>query len=93
MQSAVQEPTTTVQITFQTPNRVQFSRPSTRHRRHLEDVPRSTARQMARDFASYENEPSTTQPHQFYTYSSEGGQEEVSIALDFEEVVSLQANN
>jgi len=87
---------TTVEITFQPPARArqpQHTPPV--HERLLEGVPPATAREMARDFAAYEATPAEAEQHKLYTYrqvgrdGASGG--EAMVALDFGEVVSLQA--
>jgi hypothetical protein len=89
---------TTVEITFQPPARAHQSQHTPPvHERRLESVPASTAREMARDFAAYEAAPSEAEQHKLYTYrqveadGSSGG--EAMVALDFGEVVALQAAN
>ncbi|PSQ53960.1 MAG: hypothetical protein BRD28_03105 [Bacteroidetes bacterium QH_10_64_37] len=88
------EPASTVNITFQSPARTNLSRASSRHSRDLKGVPTSTARKMARDFTTYKHEPSTIDGKRLYKYQPLGGREtsksEVSVALDFGEIVALE---
>lgn len=86
----------TVQITYQAPPRAKRSRPSSRHERQLEDVPKPTAQQMIDDFAAYQASRSRVNQHEAYTYQrSEPGETaggEVMVALDFGEIVVLQVD-
>jgi len=90
------EPSSTVNITFQSPARANLSRSPSRHSRNLEGVPVSTARQMARDFTTYQHEPSAVNEKKLYEYQPSGkGQtsnDEVVVALDFGEIVTLEVN-
>lgn len=90
------EPASTVNITFQPPTRTTLSRPSPSHRRNLEGVPQSTAQQMAQDFTAYQHEPSAIEEKKLYTYRPSGQRgkpgDEVSVALDFEEIVALEVD-
>jgi len=90
------EPASTVNITFQSPTRSNLSRSPSRHRRDLEGVPESTARQMARDFMAYQHEPSAIDEKKLYTYRPSGqrgaSNDEVYVALDFEEIVDLKVD-
>ena len=90
------EPASTVNITFQSPARAHHSRPSARHSRDLEGVPVSTARQMARDFTTYQHEPSAVNEKKLYEYRPRGKKgatdSEVVVALDFGEIVTLEVN-
>jgi hypothetical protein len=90
------EPASTVYITFQLPTRVNLSRSASRHSRDLEGVPESTARQMAQDFTAYQHEPSAVDEKQLYKYrpsgQRQGSENEVSVALDFGEIVSLEVD-
>jgi len=91
------EPASTVNITFQSPTRA--SRPSTSsfHNRNLEGVPESTARQMAQDFTTYQREPSRISEKKLYTYQSadQNGalKDECLVALDFKEIVTLEVTS
>ncbi|WP_263820729.1 hypothetical protein [Salinibacter sp.] len=91
------EPASTVNITFQSPTRA--SRPTTPsfHHRNLEGVPESTARQMAQDFTTYQHEPSTISEKKLYTYpsASQNGalDDECLVALDFGEIVTLEVTH
>ncbi len=88
------EPVSTVNITFQSPARA--SRPSARsyHHRDLEGVPESTARQMARDFTTYQHHPSSMSQKKLYEYQPAGqygsSDDTRLIALDFGEIVTLE---
>lgn len=86
----------TVNIIFQSPARTALSRDSSRHKRDLEGVPQSTARQMARDFTTYQREPSTSNEKKLYTYRPSGkkktSDDEVFVALDFGEIVALEVD-
>lgn len=88
------ESASTVNITFQSPARTNLSRASSRHSRDLEGVPTSTARKMARDFTAYKREPAATDEKRLYRYQPSGGRgtpnSEVSVALDFGEIVALK---
>lgn len=90
------EPASTVNITFQSPARSNLSRSPSRHRRDLEGVPASTARQMAQDFTAYQHEPSAIAEKKLYTYRPSGrrgaSNDEVSVALDFGEIVDLEVD-
>ena len=90
------EPASTVNITFQSPSRTNRSQPPSRHHRDLEGVPESTARQMARDFTAYQHEPSAIEEKKLYRYRPSGrrgaSKDEVSVALDFGEIVALEVN-
>lgn len=90
------EPASTVNITFQSPARANLSRPPSRHHRDLEGVPESTAQQMVQDFAAYQHEPSAINEKKLYRYRrSEQGkvsEDEVSVALDFGEIVALEVD-
>lgn len=90
------EQASTVNITFQSPARTNLPRPSARHRRDLEGVPPSTARQMSQDFSTYQREPSAVDEKKLYEYQPTGKQgmsdDEVFVALDFGEIVTLEVN-
>lgn len=51
---------------------------------------------MARDFMEYQHEPSAIEEKKLYTYRPSGRGEssdgEVSVALDFGEIVTLEVN-
>ena len=91
---AMSEPISTVNITFQPPTRTNLSRCSSPHRRNLKGVPQSTAQQMAQDFTAYQHEPSAIEEKKLYTYQPSGQNgppgDEVSVALDFGEIVTLE---
>lgn len=88
------EPASTVNITFQSPTRA--SRPSapSYHHRDLEGVPESTARQMARDFTTYQHHPSSISEKKLYEYQPAGkygpSDDTRLVALDFGEIVTLE---
>ncbi len=92
----MRESASTVNITYETPTRANPSRSSSRHHRDLEGVPKSTAQQMARDFAAYQHEPSATNEKKLYKYRPPGqggaSESEVSVALDFGEIVALEVD-
>ncbi|WP_103020728.1 hypothetical protein [Salinibacter altiplanensis] len=91
------EPASTVNITFQSPTRT--SRPSAPsfHHRNLEGVPESTARQMSRDFTTYQHEPSRISEKKLYKYQSADNSgaldDECLVALDFGEIVTLEVTS
>lgn len=87
------EPVSTVNITFQSPTRASRPRAPSYHHRDLEGVPESTARQMAQDFTTYQHEPSRISEKQLYKYhpAKNGTADDPRlIALDFGEIVTLE---
>lgn len=84
----------TVHITFDPPARADSGPSNRSHRRNLKGVPPGMARQMRRDFAAYQRDPTEEKRQKLYTYSREdsrlsGG--EALVALDFDEVLTLEA--
>ena len=88
------EPASTVNITFESPPRNSPPRTSSHHHRDLEGIPESTAHQMAQDFTTSQHEPSMVSEKKLYTYEPAGpnkaGNDTRFIALDFEEIVTLE---
>lgn len=83
----------TVTITFQPPARVEAGPSSAAHERSLENVPLAAAQQMTEDFEAYQKSPSEDRRHELYTYSKEtspSSEKEALVALDFEEVLTLE---
>lgn len=82
----------TVQISFQPPRRRDRPEGSSPHKRRLDDVPKSTAEKIHRDFRAYESNPTESEQYKLYEFKTadEMAQSEVSVALDFGEVVELR---
>jgi len=69
----------TVTITFRTPSSEQRENTSTIHERRLEAVPQATAEQMA-------------EAHRSTLYRYEKPEDDILVALDFQEIVALTAS-
>lgn len=82
-----------VSLRFQPPDRKESSsgmstRESPLHERRLEAVPKSKAQQMADDFSQYQLGAAKSDRYKIYRYTQAG--EEIEVALDFEEIVTLE---
>ena len=88
------EPTSTVNITFQSPARTSRPDAPSYHHRDLEGVPESTARQMVQDFTTYQHEPSAISEKKLYKYRPAGkstpADDKRLVALDFGEIATLE---
>jgi hypothetical protein len=76
----------TVTITFRTPSSEYREEGATIHERQLEAVPRSTDE----DFVQYRT--TRADSHRSILYRYEGAEDDVLVALDFEEIVALTAS-
>ena len=82
-----------VEITQLIPPHENSSEAARVRRRLLSDIPSSTARQMAEDFASFQADPSEQFQQRVYRYREMNGRSTGSLTvlgLDFAEVVSLK---
>lgn len=82
----------TLEISFQPPARHSRSEEGVLHQRRLDRVPKSTVDEIRRDFRAYEANPNESAQYQMYCFDAEGQapQDEVSVVLDFGEVVDLR---
>ena len=80
----------TVTITFRTPSSEQRENTSTIHERRLEAVPQATAEQMAEDFVQYRT--TRAEAHRSTLYRYEKREDDILVALDFQEIVALTAS-
>lgn len=81
----------TVQITFQAPLRRDSPDLPVIHKRKLEGVPQSVAKEMIEDFRTYANNSSTPNPWKLYRYLKIGKEDqgEVTTPIDFREVIDV----
>lgn len=82
-----------VSLRFQPPDRKENSsglstREAPLHERRLEAVPKSKAEQMVDDFSKYKGDAAKSERYKIYRYTQSG--EEIEVALDFEEIVTLE---
>lgn len=81
----------TVTITFSAPSRASHDAPviqrSTVHKRRIEGLPRKVAQQMRDDFMRYHTGDAQAERYKIYRYRD--GEDEIEIALDFQEIIDL----
>jgi len=65
--------------------------------RHIPNLPRSLAEQIAKDFQAYDEAPGEAEPHRLYQYCTNGNGSaqttEHLLALDFSEIVRLKMSS
>jgi hypothetical protein len=77
-------------ITFRTPSRKTMRAGPTLHERTLSGVPGDLAEQMAQDFVKRRSSPDGAKQSQLYRYERDG--EDVLVALDFTEIITITAH-